>query len=171
MLPCRLLWLLDHECDPLYRLSVCVPGEECPAARSSASRASSASQSVSCSVYFPLRQSFPLAHSTPRSASPIPVPRPPRTSPYWVRHFQILNGVGNSRQCGAMTFYLILTVSKGWMRNIPAILGVGTPDTATARLAEPDACVRRAGTYGALHCARGKEDVGALRRLREASNW
>lgn len=89
-LPCRLLWLLDQECDPLYRLCVCVPGDGCPAARSSASRASSASQSVSCSMNFPLRQFLPLAHSTPRSASPIPVPRPPRTSPYWVRHFQIL---------------------------------------------------------------------------------
>lgn len=91
-LPCRLLWLLDQECDPLYRLSVWDPGEGCPAARSSASRASSASQSVSCSINFPLRQFFPLAHSTPRSASPIPVPSPPRTSPYWVRHFQILSG-------------------------------------------------------------------------------
>lgn len=87
---CKLLWLLDHECEPLYRLRVGVPVRECSRARSSASRASSASQSVSCSMHLLLRQFLPLAHSTPRSASPIPVPRPPRTSPYWVRHLHIL---------------------------------------------------------------------------------
>lgn len=46
-------------------------------------------------MYLLLKHSLLRQHSTPRSASPIPVPRPPRTSPYWDRHFQILD----PRQC------------------------------------------------------------------------
>lgn len=68
---------------------------------SSASRASSASQSVSCSRSFAQQQSLSRPQITPRSPSPIPVPRPPRTSPYWVRHFQILQKVNTcaNRKC------------------------------------------------------------------------
>lgn len=54
------------------------------------SRASSASQSVSCSRSLPARQSSSRPHMTPRSPSPMPVPSPPRTSPYWFLQRQIL---------------------------------------------------------------------------------
>ena len=60
----------------------------------SASRASAASQSVSCSRSRPAQQLCSRPQITPRSPSPMPVPRPPRTSVYWSRHFQMLGRAG-----------------------------------------------------------------------------
>jgi hypothetical protein len=48
----------------------------------SASRASSASPSISCSRSRAAQHSVSRPQMTPRSPSPIPVPRPPRTSVY-----------------------------------------------------------------------------------------
>lgn len=55
------------------------------------SRASWASQSTSCSRSLAARQAASRPQMTPRSPSPIPVPNPPRTSPYWVRQRQMLH--------------------------------------------------------------------------------
>lgn len=63
--------------------------------RLSASRAASAaSQSVSSSRSRPAQQRAARPQGTPRSPSPMPVPRLPRTEVYWWRHFQMLERGG-----------------------------------------------------------------------------
>lgn len=153
----------------------------CPCARRSSSRASSASQSVSCSMYLPLQHSALRQHSTPRSASPIPLPRPPRLSPYWDRHFQILD----PRQClpcgTHMRFRRCLPgggggwgrgspLRMGWRgEDEPSIFGVRGSDASATWLAEPDAD-GLACTHRPTHEIGGEGDAWALGWLDEATD-
>lgn len=95
---------------------------------------------------------------------PIPVPSPPKTSPYWDRHFQILGprqwlwvpcdvrpAEDRGRESQKRTKDGILS---------PAILGVRAPDPATARLAEPYSG-RLTCTYRALYQVGGNWDIRA----------